>query len=169
MKAAGAQKAGDVFWIICHAKKPFFWSASHKESVKMRIGTPNKSPKMIRSSFPGRISGKQLAAKGMTSLELLETAETPGDVALITLDEIPESENIPTLNFASLDAFRPLGRARAGPANRRGAAPRIFLTQLHRWSRAGGIPSTWFATTTVSASGSARFGRITVSRATRGC
>ncbi len=79
---------------------------------------------------------EQLTAKGMTSLELMETAETSGDVPLIAEDEIPESENLPTLNFASLDAFRPLG-AHAPDPQIAEAQRREFFAQLHRWSRQG--------------------------------
>jgi len=79
---------------------------------------------------------EQLMAKGMTSLELLETAETAGDTALITEDEIPETENRSALNFASLDAFRPLGTHAPDPQIAE-AQRREFFAQLHRWSRQG--------------------------------
>jgi len=75
----------------------------------------------------------ELAAKGMTALEVLEGDES-GEI--LASDEEQSSPPTSVLNFSSLDAFRPLG-ARAPEPPIAEAQRREFFAQLHRWSRQG--------------------------------
>ena len=82
---------------------------------------------------------EQLAAKGMTTVEVSEDA----DIVIAgeeteTADDSPASlvAEVSVLNFPSLDAFRPLGALAPEPQIAE-AQRREFFAQLHRWLRQG--------------------------------
>jgi len=75
---------------------------------------------------------QQLAAKGMTDVELTETGDESSEFEP-TLAENPQSA-IRNPQFSSLDAYRPLA-ARAPELQIAEAQRREFFNQLHRWLR----------------------------------
>jgi len=85
---------------------------------------------------------EQLAAKGMTSLEIAEIIESPGELLLDEATDYSPLENPSSilhppssiLSLSSLDAFRPLGPQAPEPQIAE-AQRREFFAQLHRWSR----------------------------------
>jgi transcription-repair coupling factor (superfamily II helicase) len=75
----------------------------------------------------------QMSAKGMTSLEVFETAELPENMESVDASlQTPDAGFV----FGSLDGFRPLG-SRAPEPQIAEAQRREFFSQLHRWSRQG--------------------------------
>ncbi|HXD01659.1 MAG TPA: transcription-repair coupling factor [Verrucomicrobiae bacterium] len=83
---------------------------------------------------------EQLAAKGMTTVEVSEEADIiiSGDETDTTSDDSPAPPVAETsvLTFLSLDAFRPLGALAPEPQIAE-AQRREFFAQLHRWLRQG--------------------------------
>ena len=82
----------------------------------------------------------QLAAKGITTVEVFEDTADAGDEAEGEINPngspaLPAAE-ASVFNFSSLDAFRPLGALAPEPQIAE-AQRREFFAQLHRWLRQG--------------------------------
>ncbi len=111
----------ETLFLICEPEK----IAAHADQYAQQV--PENDPFFISwEEFR-----EQLAAKGMTSIEVSEAAGLSGELAM---PEAPEAATVEQLNFSSLDAFRPLG-PRAPEPQIAEAQRREFFAQLHRWSR----------------------------------
>ncbi len=129
----------ETIFLLCEPEK----IATHADQYAEQV--PADDPFFL--SWPD--FREQLAGKGMTALEIAESAEPAFDFPPIEADENPAlaepTLEIPPapvpapdviLNFASLDAFRPLGPQAPEPQIAE-AQRREFFAQLHRWSRQG--------------------------------
>ena len=113
--------------IICHAK-PFFSSANRSNSPSAPTNTRSKFPQTIHFSFRGPIFSPNSNRQNLTRQFELNVGASRGTGGA---NRHPDSG---APQFASLDAFRPLGERAPDPQIAE-AQRREFFNQLHRWLR----------------------------------